>query len=150
MHAVYYYYYVVWMIVCACSYAIFIVVDNPVVFVNMPRSSSTSSSSSYQSSAQSSSLTDSTLFQSFTERKAGRKGDKSPHLPTFKGHWKSFIEGLQRVLLFTKDSSIINRITASEKFSQDIVQVSLTLKSVGLSLVDNTKKQEVAYIGVTQ
>ena len=84
------------------------------------------------------------------ERKAGKRRDKSPRLPTFKGHWKSFIEGLQRVLLFTKDSSVISRISADEKFSQDIVQVSLTLKSVGVSLVDNTKKQEVAYVGVTQ
>ena len=129
------------MITCLCGIAVCILVDNPVVSVNMSRSSS----SSYQAS-----LTHSSLFESSTERKAGKRGDKSPHLPTFKAHCKSFIEGLQRVLLFTRDSDVIDRITADERFSQDIVQLSLTLKSVGLSLVDNTKKREVAYIGVTQ
>ena len=145
--------YAVWMIVCTCSYTIFIVVavvDDGVIPVDMLRSSSPSSSSSYQSSAHSPSPMDSGLFESSTERKVGNKREKTPHLPTFKGHWRSFIDGLQRVLLFAKDSSIINRITSNEKFSQDIVQVSLTLKSVGLSLVDNTKKQEVAYIGIMQ
>lgn len=114
------------------------------------RSMSTSTSSSHRGPAQSLSLMDTTLSVDSGERRAGGKGERSARLPTFKGQWKSFIEGLQRVLIFSRDSSIIDRINADDKFSQNIVQVSLTLKSVGLSLVDNAKRREVAYIGITQ
>lgn len=119
------------------------------------RSMSTSTSSSHRGPAQSLSLMDTTLSVDSSvvdsgERRAGGKGERSARLPTFKGQWKSFIEGLQRVLIFSRDSSIIDRINADDKFSQNIVQVSLTLKSVGLSLVDNAKRREVAYIGITQ
>ena len=77
------------------------------------------------------------------------QGGKTPP-QAFKGHWKSFIDGLQRVLVFTMDQDVLDRIVAADSVSQNNIDVSLTLKSVGLSLVDNKRKREVAFIGITQ
>ena len=79
------------------------------------------------------------------------KSDKQPKRDkNRRGHWKSFIDNLQRTLLFTEDDSILDRIKAADYFSQNLIEVSLSLRSVGLSLVDNKRKREVAYIGITQ
>ena len=65
-----------------------------------------------------------------------------------RGYWKSFTDGIQRVLLFTPDEEVIYRIRSANTFSLPKVEVSLSLKAVGLSLVDNKRKQELAYISV--
>ena len=67
-----------------------------------------------------------------------------------RGHWRSFIDGLQRVVVFTYDKQILNRITASDRVSRNMLEVSVTLRSIGVSLTDDTRRREVAYIGVTQ
>ena len=67
-----------------------------------------------------------------------------------RGHWKSFIDGLQRVLVFTRDEDVIDRIQAADTISKNDAEMTLTLRSVGISLVDNKRKREVAYIGITQ
>ena len=77
------------------------------------------------------------------------QGGKTPP-QAVRGHWKSFIDGLQRVLVFTMDQDVLDRIVAADSVSQNNIDVSLTLKSVGLSLVDNKRKREVAFIGITQ
>ena len=66
------------------------------------------------------------------------------------GYWKSFIDNLQRTLIFANNTEILNRIKSADSMSQNIIQLSLSIKCIGLSLVDNTNKREVAYIGVTQ
>lgn len=76
------------------------------------------------------------------------RGGGSPKV--IRGHWKSFFDGLQRVLVFTRDESILDCIKAADGVTQNSLDVSLTLKSVGLSLVDNKRRKEVAYIGITQ
>ena len=79
------------------------------------------------------------------------KFDKQPKRDSNRrGHWNSFIDNLQRTLIFTEDDSILNRIKAADYFAQNLVEVSLSLRSIGLSLVDNRRKREVAYIGITQ
>ncbi len=67
-----------------------------------------------------------------------------------KGYWKSFIDGIQRVVIFTPDEGIIDRIKAANSYSQPLIDVSLSLQFVGVSLVDNQKKRELAYISLSQ
>ena len=67
-----------------------------------------------------------------------------------RAYWKTFIDGLQRTLIFTPDEGVIDRIKAGSSYSVPQVEVSLSLRAIGLSLVDNHKKRELAYIAATQ
>jgi len=72
-------------------------------------------------------------------------------LPLFylsRGYWKSFTDGIQRVLLFTPDDDVVYRIRSANSFSLPKLEASISLKGVGVSLVDNVRKQELAYISV--
>lgn len=68
---------------------------------------------------------------------------------SFRGYWKSFIDGLQRVLIFTPDEEVLSRIKAANSFSVPLFEAALTLKAIGLSMVDNLRKKEVAYISIS-
>ena len=71
-------------------------------------------------------------------------------VPLERGYWMSFIDGLQRVLIFTPDEGVIQHIKAVNSYSVPLFEVSLSLRAVGVSLVDNDKKRELAYIAVQQ
>ena len=66
-----------------------------------------------------------------------------------RGYWKSFTDGLQRVLLFTPDETVLLKIKAANSFSVPLFQASLTFKAIGLSLVDNIRKKEVVYVSIS-
>ena len=68
----------------------------------------------------------------------------------FRGFWNSFIDGLQRVLIFTTDDEVNDRIKADNSYSLPLFEASVSLRNVGLSLVDNLKNRELAYIAITQ
>ena len=68
----------------------------------------------------------------------------------FRGYWKSFIDGLQRVIIFTPDEGVLERIRAENSYSVPLFEASLSFRSIGLSLVDNDKRRELAYIAITQ
>ncbi|TGZ65764.1 hypothetical protein CRM22_005684 [Opisthorchis felineus] len=66
-----------------------------------------------------------------------------------KAFWVSFLWNMQRVLLFTQDVNAAKnaRLSADlEKIEQEIV---VSLQSIGLSLVDNHNRAEVAYLSIT-
>ncbi len=65
-----------------------------------------------------------------------------------RGYWKSFTDGIQRILLFTPDEEVIYRVRSANTFTLPLLEASVSLKAVGLSLVDNHRKQELAYISV--
>ena len=67
-----------------------------------------------------------------------------------RAYWKSFISGIQRVVLFTSFIETIDRIKAVGSYTRPQIEVSLGLSALGLSLVDNTKKRELAYIAIKQ
>ncbi|XP_064395949.1 intermembrane lipid transfer protein VPS13A-like isoform X2 [Halichondria panicea] len=67
-----------------------------------------------------------------------------------RGYWKSFSNGLQRVIIFTSDEGVLERIRAENSYSVPLFEASLSLRSIGLSLVDNDKRRELAYIAITQ
>lgn len=73
------------------------------------------------------------------------RGDKGS-----RGYWKSFIDGIQRVVIFTLDGGVIDRIKAANSYSKPLFDVSLSLEFVGVSLVDNRRMRELAYISLSQ
>ncbi|XP_018614769.2 intermembrane lipid transfer protein VPS13A isoform X3 [Scleropages formosus] len=61
----------------------------------------------------------------------------------------SFYEGLQRVALFTEERRIFKLLCESEKAELAEQEIILSLQHMGISLVNNTSRQEVAFIGIT-
>ncbi|XP_048360331.1 intermembrane lipid transfer protein VPS13A [Sphaerodactylus townsendi] len=61
----------------------------------------------------------------------------------------SFFEGLQRIILFTEDEKVFRVAYESEKVELAEQEIIVSLQDVGISLVNNYSKQEVAYIGIT-
>uniref|UniRef100_A0A6I8N041 Vacuolar protein sorting 13 homolog C n=2 Tax=Ornithorhynchus anatinus TaxID=9258 RepID=A0A6I8N041_ORNAN len=64
-------------------------------------------------------------------------------------HWVSFLDGRQRVLLFTDDVALVSKARQAEEMEQAEQEINVSLHSLGLSLVNNENKQEIAYIGIT-
>lgn len=65
-------------------------------------------------------------------------------------HWVVFLSNNQRCLLFTDSPSVaMSAVTAVEfeRFQQDI---TISLNSIGLSLVDDSSRREVAYISMAR
>ncbi|XP_067829405.1 intermembrane lipid transfer protein VPS13C isoform X2 [Heptranchias perlo] len=64
-------------------------------------------------------------------------------------HWVSFLDGRQRVLLFTEDVAVVSKARQAEDLKQFDKGITVSLHSLGLSLINNESKQEIAYIGIT-
>jgi len=65
------------------------------------------------------------------------------------GYWVSFLDGLQRVILFTPDSYVYNISQRPSLVERISTRLTASLLSVGLSLVDDNESKEVAYLGLT-
>lgn len=63
-------------------------------------------------------------------------------------HWVSFLDGRQRVLLFTEDVGVVTKARQAEELEQFQQEVRVSLQNLGLSLVNNANRQEIAYIGI--
>ncbi|XP_034470795.1 vacuolar protein sorting-associated protein 13C isoform X1 [Hippoglossus hippoglossus] len=64
-------------------------------------------------------------------------------------HWVSFLDGRQRVVLFTEDVAVVTKARQAEELEQFQQEVKVSLQNLGLSLINNTSQQEIAYIGIT-
>ncbi|KAJ7994515.1 hypothetical protein DPEC_G00250280 [Dallia pectoralis] len=64
-------------------------------------------------------------------------------------HWVSFLDGRQRVLLFTEDVAVVTKARQAEELEQFQQEVNVSLQNLGLSLINNDNRQEIAYIGIT-
>ncbi|KAG9352350.1 hypothetical protein JZ751_020763 [Albula glossodonta] len=64
-------------------------------------------------------------------------------------HWVSFLDGRQRVLLFTEDVAVVTKARQAEEMEQFQQEVNISLQNLGLSLVNNDLRQEIAYVGIT-
>ncbi|XP_030582249.1 vacuolar protein sorting-associated protein 13C isoform X2 [Archocentrus centrarchus] len=64
-------------------------------------------------------------------------------------HWVSFLDGRQRVLIFTEDVGVVTKARQAEELEQSEQEVKVSLQNLGLSLINNSKRQEIAYIGIT-
>uniref|UniRef100_A0A8D2MTV8 Vacuolar protein sorting 13 homolog C n=1 Tax=Zonotrichia albicollis TaxID=44394 RepID=A0A8D2MTV8_ZONAL len=65
-------------------------------------------------------------------------------------HWVSFLDGRQRVLLFTDDVALVSKARQAEELEQPDQEINLSIHSLGLSLVNNENKKEISYIGITR
>ncbi|KAM4675969.1 intermembrane lipid transfer protein VPS13C [Discoglossus pictus] len=64
-------------------------------------------------------------------------------------HWVSFLDGRQRVLLFTEDVACVCKARQAEEMEQPDQEIIVSIHSLGLSLINNENKQEISYIGIT-
>ncbi|KAM8974085.1 intermembrane lipid transfer protein VPS13C isoform 2-T2 [Pelodytes ibericus] len=64
-------------------------------------------------------------------------------------HWVSFLDGRQRVLLFTEDVALVIKARQAEEMEQPDQEITVSIHSLGLSLINNENKQEISYIGIT-
>nr|DBA31558.1 TPA: hypothetical protein GDO54_007385 [Pyxicephalus adspersus] len=64
-------------------------------------------------------------------------------------HWVSFLDGRQRVLVFTEDVALVTKARQAEEMEQPDQEITISIHSLGLSLINNESKQEISYIGIT-
>ncbi|XP_055363331.1 intermembrane lipid transfer protein VPS13C isoform X2 [Betta splendens] len=64
-------------------------------------------------------------------------------------HWVCFLDGRQRVLLFTEDVGVVTKARQAEELEQFQQEVKVSLQNLGLSLINNNSRQEIAYVGIT-
>lgn len=69
--------------------------------------------------------------------------------PEIQIHWVSFLDGRQRVLLFTEDVALVTKARQAEEMEQPDQEINISVHSLGLSLINNENKQEISYIGIT-
>ncbi|CAG9865247.1 unnamed protein product [Phyllotreta striolata] len=63
-------------------------------------------------------------------------------------YWTSFLDGMQRILLFTKEHCLAESAQASNILEQIQQEIDISMHGIGLSLVNNVAKQEVMYVGI--
>lgn len=64
-------------------------------------------------------------------------------------YWVSFLDGMQRVLLFTMNKSIAENVHSAQQFDSIQQEITVSIHGLGMSLVDNNTREEVMYIGLT-
>ncbi|KAJ8937448.1 hypothetical protein NQ314_011837 [Rhamnusium bicolor] len=62
--------------------------------------------------------------------------------------WVTFLDGMQRVLLFTQDKAVAQGAQACTLFELIQQDITVSIHGLGLSLVNNLTRQEVMYIGI--
>lgn len=65
-----------------------------------------------------------------------------------KVYYISFLDGMQRVLLFTTDLDIAQDVQSSGEYEQIDQEINLSIHGLGLSLVDNKNMVEILYMGI--
>ncbi|XP_017837309.1 vacuolar protein sorting-associated protein 13 isoform X2 [Drosophila busckii] len=66
-----------------------------------------------------------------------------------KAYWVSFLDGLQRVLLFTELESIAKRTGTTAALQKITQSIDLHIHGIGLSVVNNETGLDILYLGVT-
>jgi vacuolar protein sorting-associated protein 13A/C len=64
--------------------------------------------------------------------------------------WVSFLDGKQRVLLFTLDMNIARDAQSVGELEPLDKEITVAIHGVGLSLVSNLTHVEVMYMGITR
>lgn len=74
-------------------------------------------------------------------------GEFSPK-DNFIVYWVSFLDGMQRTLLFTTEKGIAEDAQSAKQFEVAEQEITVSIHGLGLSLVNNETLQEIMYIGV--
>jgi len=64
--------------------------------------------------------------------------------------WVSFLDGMQRVLLFTLDMNIARDAQSAGELEALDKEITVSIHGLGLSLVNNLTRVEVMYIGIAR
>ncbi|KAF5306759.1 hypothetical protein FQA39_LY01517 [Lamprigera yunnana] len=64
-------------------------------------------------------------------------------------YWVSFLDGLQRTLLFTTDKSVAENVQSAKQFEAINQEINVLIHGVGVSLVNNVTRQEIVYLGIS-
>lgn len=64
--------------------------------------------------------------------------------------WVSFLDGMQRVLLFTLDMNIARDAQSAGELESIDKEITVSIHGLGLSLVNNLTRVEVMYIGIAR
>ncbi|TSM20261.1 Vacuolar protein sorting-associated protein 13C [Bagarius yarrelli] len=64
-------------------------------------------------------------------------------------HWVSFLDGRQRILLFTEDVAVVTKACQAEELEQFQQELNISVQNLGLSLINNGNRREIAYMGIT-
>ncbi|VDO48566.1 unnamed protein product [Schistosoma margrebowiei] len=67
-----------------------------------------------------------------------------------KAYLVSFMWNMQRVLLFTQNASVAKNARLSSDLEPIDQEIVISLQSIGISLVDNHSRAELAYISITR
>lgn len=76
-------------------------------------------------------------------------GEFYPHQGV-KVYWVSFLDGIQRVLLFTPDPAVARDAQSAGELEVPTMAVSISIHGLGLSLVNSLRQQELVYIGIAR
>ncbi|XP_071479699.1 intermembrane lipid transfer protein VPS13A-like [Diadema antillarum] len=63
-------------------------------------------------------------------------------------YWVSFLDGTSRIILFTEDLALATKAQQAAELEQPDMELVVSLPGIGLSLVNNISRMEVAYIGL--
>lgn len=74
-------------------------------------------------------------------------GEFSPK-DDFTVYWVSFLNGMQRTLLFTTEQGIAEEAQSAKQFELIDREMTVSIHGLGLSLVNNETLQEIMYMGV--
>ncbi|XP_077862759.1 intermembrane lipid transfer protein VPS13A-like [Saccoglossus kowalevskii] len=64
-------------------------------------------------------------------------------------YWISFLDGMQRTLMFTEDLLIATVAQQAGELEQADMEILLSLQGIGMSLVNNQTGSEILYMGIT-
>ncbi|VDP29079.1 unnamed protein product [Schistosoma curassoni] len=67
-----------------------------------------------------------------------------------KAYLVSFMWNMQRVLLFTQNASVAKNARLSSDLEPIDQEIVISLQSIGISLVDNHSRAELAYVSITR
>lgn len=65
-----------------------------------------------------------------------------------KSYWVSFLDGTQRVLLFSNEESIVREAHSANRLDKVTQEIEVDIRGIGLSLVNNIKQVDIMYIGI--
>ena len=84
----------------------------------------------------------------FSFRRSAPELGNTSSFDKMKGRWVSFMDNVQRVLLLTLHKEEVRKALKGQSVERPHLECTLSLRFVGLSLVDDLRGQEVAYVGL--
>lgn len=69
--------------------------------------------------------------------------------PNSEIYWVSFLDGLQRVILFTECEEIVSKSETSTALQSITQSIEVKIHGIGLSLINNETGVDILYLGIT-